>query len=119
MIYVVCPACGTANNYSDMGYCWKCNASLDKPKIIPGTRYTKNGVSVDIHSVKDGWVYCQRWPRDVDEQEVLKNLIRMPVDDFLLDVAGAEITTLAQTPKPCAAEHPGHSPSESLPSPAE
>ncbi len=72
-------------------------------EIIPGTRYTKNGVSVDIHSVKDGQVYCQRWPRDVMEQDFLDGLIRMPVDDFLLATTGAEISTRAQKPRPDAA----------------
>jgi hypothetical protein len=28
MTQVTCSKCGTANNTSDMGYCWKCQASL-------------------------------------------------------------------------------------------
>lgn len=28
MTQVTCSKCGTGNNTSDMGYCWKCKASL-------------------------------------------------------------------------------------------
>lgn len=61
-------------------------------QIIPGNRYTKNGISLDVHEVRNGWVYVQRWPRGVEEQELLQSLIRTPVDDFLLAIEGAEIT---------------------------
>lgn len=60
--------------------------------LKPGTRYTKNGVSVDIELVKDGEVYVRRWPEGVTRQPFLANCIRMPVATFVEQVQGATIT---------------------------
>lgn len=58
-------------------------------RLQPGTRYTKDGISVDIDDVKDGEVYIRRWPKGVTEQPFFANCIRMPVAQFVEQVQGA------------------------------
>lgn len=57
--------------------------------LQPGTRYTKDGISVDIDDVKDGEVYVRRWPKGVTTQPFFANCIRMPVAQFVEQVQGA------------------------------
>lgn len=57
--------------------------------LLPGTRYTKDGISVDIDAVKDGEVYVRRWPKGVTTQPFFANCIRMPVAQFVEQVQGA------------------------------
>lgn len=56
--------------------------------LKPGTRYKKNGISVDIDLVKDGEMYVRRWPKGVTTQGFFANCIRMPVDRFIEQVRG-------------------------------
>jgi hypothetical protein len=60
-----------------------------KSNLQPGTRYTKNGISVDIESVKDGEVYARRWPKGVKSQPLFANCIRLPVKQFVEQVQSA------------------------------
>lgn len=64
--------------------------------LLPGTRYTKDGISVDIDDVKEGEVYIRRWPKGVTTQPLFSNCIRMPVAQFVEQVQGA--TMEANTP---------------------
>lgn len=57
--------------------------------LQPGTRYTKDGISVDIDDVKDGEVYVRRWPKGVTTQPFFANCIRMHVAQFVEQVQGA------------------------------
>lgn len=57
--------------------------------LLPGTRYTKDGISVDIDDVKDGEVYVRRWPKGVQTQPFFSNCIRLPVSQFVEQVQGA------------------------------
>ena len=59
--------------------------------LHPGTRFTKNGVSVDIVCVKDGEVYVRRWPKGVDSQPFFANCIRMPIENFVAQVQDAQM----------------------------
>ena len=61
--------------------------------IKPGTRYTKDGVSVDVHDVYQGEVYFRQWPKDVNVQAFLNNLGRMSVEEFAKRVIGATVET--------------------------
>lgn len=42
-----------------------------------------NGVRVDIHAIKDGNVYYQRWAPGVESQGALDNLYRLPTAEFI------------------------------------
>lgn len=57
--------------------------------LQPGTRYTKDGISVDIDDVKDGEVYIRRWPKGVATQSLFENCMRMTVAQFVEQVQGA------------------------------
>lgn len=59
--------------------------------LRPGTRYTKEGVSVDIDSVINGEVYVRRWPKGVETQPFFSNCIRMPIAQFVEQVQDATI----------------------------
>lgn len=60
-------------------------------QIQPGMRYTKNGISVEVDCIKDSKVYVRRWPKDVTQQSLFANCIRMPVAEFLEQVRNASV----------------------------
>lgn len=61
--------------------------------LLPGTRYTKDGISVDIDSVENGEVYVRRWPKGVVNQPFFANCIRIPIAEFVAQVRGATMET--------------------------
>lgn len=60
------------------------------PDDLEGARFTQNGISVDVDSVKDGEVYFRRWPKGVETQAWLDNCHRLPLKQFITAVAGAK-----------------------------
>jgi len=64
----------------------------EQATICAGQRYTKDGVSVDVHDVKDGEVYMRKWPKGVEEQPFFQNLIRVPIPVFVEQVKDATKT---------------------------
>lgn len=74
--------------------------------LQPGTRYTKDGISVDIDDVKDGEVYVRRWPNGVTTQPFFANCIRMPVAQFVEQVQGATMEDNNQYTTPVVYQTP-------------
>lgn len=62
---------------------------MSEPKV--GSRYTKDGVSIDVHDVKDGEVWVRRWPKGVESQSFFANCIRVPLDVFNREIEGATL----------------------------
>lgn len=60
-----------------------------------GIRYTKDGVSLDVHEIARGQVYYRRWPAGITTQPAFTHLHRVPLARFRRAVRGAERTTLA------------------------
>ena len=76
--------------------------------LQPETRYTKEGVSVDIDCVKDGEVYVRRWPKGVKSQPFFSNnCIRMTVSRFVEQV---QFATMETNEKLCNSPGSGASP---------
>lgn len=67
---------------------------MKTPVIKTGTRYTKNGVSVDVHAVISEEVYLRQWPEGVTTQPLFSNCIRVPIAHFEEQIQGASITNL-------------------------
>lgn len=57
--------------------------------LTPGSRYTKDGISLDVDFVKDGQVYLRRWPKGVESQPMFENCVRVPIADFIEQVQDA------------------------------
>ncbi len=72
--------------------------SADKTKVpwematrpSPGTRYTKDGISVDVDFIKGDEIFIHLWPKGVEFQPLFSNRIRMPLAKFCEQVKGAE-----------------------------
>jgi hypothetical protein len=59
--------------------------------IATGTIYQKDGWHVVVHEIRNGEVYYQRFPPDVEEQPVLCNLGRMTIAQFEEQVKEATV----------------------------
>lgn len=47
-----------------------------------GMRLYKNGVRIDVDFVKNGKVYCRKWPRNVRRQSFFANLFWVNIQRF-------------------------------------
>jgi hypothetical protein len=61
----------------------------------PGTRYTKDGGSIDVHQIDRGQVYYRKWSDAVTTQPAFSNLYRVPLSRFRMAVIGARKETIA------------------------
>ena len=50
--------------------------------IKPGMVIERNGIAIHVHMIKKGQVYFQKWPKDVENQNMFANLFRMPIQNF-------------------------------------
>jgi hypothetical protein len=54
--------------------------------IKPGIVLERNGIAIHVHSIKNGQVYFQRWPKNAEHQGMFVNLYRMTIKKFLSQI---------------------------------
>ena len=53
-----------------------------EPAVYTGMVIERNGIAIHVHMIKKGQVYFQKWPKDVENQNMFANLFRMPIQSF-------------------------------------
>ena len=56
-----------------------------------GQRYTKDGIAVDVHAVRQGMVYIQTWPKDAILMLATDGLSKVKIEDFMKQIEGATL----------------------------
>jgi len=51
-------------------------------EIKKGMEIERNGILIRIHFLKNGQVYYQKWPKDIEHQGQFDNLGRMDINEF-------------------------------------